>query len=149
MRVCVCVFSVPRLEALLGPSEQLVCELSKALDHSEQQLGQLQDHAHAQTQQLLQLRDTCTQLSTAREMNEVRSSGANASVCPVCGFLVAKKTKHRHVDILCYSGTTAAQKGCAGELTMGLKFHLQVFVEVSFCEIMFHGGRNGEVVLEF
>ena len=66
-----CVSS-PRLEALLGPSEQRVGELSRALAHSEQQLGLLQAHCQAQAQQLQLLEDTCTQLSSAREMNEVR-----------------------------------------------------------------------------
>ena len=66
----VCVY-VPRLEALLGPSEQRVCELSKDLARSEQQLGQLQAHSQTQAQQLQHLEDTCTQLSSVREMNEV------------------------------------------------------------------------------
>ncbi|CAL8353356.1 unnamed protein product [Boreogadus saida] len=59
-----------QLEALLGPSEQRVSELSRALAHSEQQLGLLQAHCQTQAQQLQQLEDTCTQLSSAREMNE-------------------------------------------------------------------------------
>uniref|UniRef100_A0A8C5D0S1 Sperm-associated antigen 5 n=1 Tax=Gadus morhua TaxID=8049 RepID=A0A8C5D0S1_GADMO len=67
--LCLCVSS-PRLEALLGPSEQRVGELSRALAHSEQQLGLLQAHCQAQAQQLQLLEDTCTQLSSAREMNE-------------------------------------------------------------------------------
>ena len=67
----VCVY-VPRLAALLGPSQQRVCELSNDLAHSEQQLGLLQAHSQTQAKQLQQLEDTCTQLSSAREMNEVR-----------------------------------------------------------------------------
>ncbi|CAL8331681.1 unnamed protein product [Lota lota] len=58
------------LEELLGPSEQRVCELSEALAHSEHQLGLLQAQTQTQAQQLQQLKDTCTQLSSVREMNE-------------------------------------------------------------------------------
>ncbi|CAL8353351.1 unnamed protein product [Boreogadus saida] len=59
-----------QLEALLGPSEQRVSELSRALAHSEQQLGLLQAHCQTQAQQLQQLEDTCTELSSDREMTE-------------------------------------------------------------------------------
>ncbi|KAJ3615122.1 hypothetical protein NHX12_018690 [Muraenolepis orangiensis] len=58
------------LEALLGPSEQRVCELSEALANSEQQLMQLQGHAKDQAQQLLQLGDVCTKLSSVEDMKE-------------------------------------------------------------------------------
>jgi hypothetical protein len=85
--LCLCVSS-PRLEALLGPSEQRVGELSRALAHSEQQLGLLQAHCQAQAQQLQLLEDTCTQLSSAREMlSTIRSAMSDLVSSSVIFFL--------------------------------------------------------------
>uniref|UniRef100_A0A668UWP0 Sperm associated antigen 5 n=1 Tax=Oreochromis aureus TaxID=47969 RepID=A0A668UWP0_OREAU len=58
------------LEASLGQSKQRVCELSRALAQSEEQLSQLQSLSQSQSLQIQQLQDVCTQLSGVREMNE-------------------------------------------------------------------------------
>lgn len=63
-----------RLEASLGDSERRVRQLSQALAHSEEQLGQLQSLSQSQSCQIQQLQDACAQLSSVREMNEVSSS---------------------------------------------------------------------------
>ncbi|KAM6971953.1 sperm-associated antigen 5, partial [Aplochiton taeniatus] len=58
------------LEVSLGLSEQRVTDLSQALDHSEEQLGQLQAHCHGQSLQLQQLTEVHTQLKAMQEMSE-------------------------------------------------------------------------------
>uniref|UniRef100_A0A3B3I0A1 Sperm associated antigen 5 n=1 Tax=Oryzias latipes TaxID=8090 RepID=A0A3B3I0A1_ORYLA len=66
----VCISVKNRLEASLGDSERRVRQLSQALAHSEEQLGQLQSLSQSQSCQIQQLQDACAQLSSVREMNE-------------------------------------------------------------------------------
>lgn len=58
------------LETALAQSEQQVCELSTSLAQREEQLGHLETLTQSKSAEIQRLQDLCTQLSTAREMNE-------------------------------------------------------------------------------